>query len=95
MLVFAASVLALVTPAPQQDFDGGPSAAQGVPQSVGFDHVSDLDVVAQAHLLLVGVGEAGAGQQAAELFLDPPGGGEVSRGVVGGEGCVQAGPAAG
>lgn len=74
----------------EQDFDGGPPAAQGVPQPVGLGHVGDVDVVAQAHLLLVGVGEAGAGQQASKLFLDAPGGGEFPGGVVSGEGCFQA-----
>src|ERR1035437_7441033 len=68
-----------------EDLDRWPPAAQGVPEPVGFVYVRHLDMVAQAHLLLVGVSETGAGQQAPQLLLRTLGGGELPGRIIGGE----------
>jgi len=55
--VFAASVLAFVTPVTMRTSISIPPLADRVPQPVGLGHVGDHDVVAQQHLRLVGVGQ--------------------------------------
>lgn len=48
-----------------RDLDLWPPRADRVPQPGGLGHVRGQDVGAQAHLLVLGGGQAGAGQQAA------------------------------